>query len=497
MWRVMLLVVLVVSASASSHGQAPAADDWPMYGRTLQRTFSNPASAITPQNVARLRRAWSIRTGDVVSASPTVVGGVVYIGSWDGFFYALDAATGRRLWRFQVDCQNSVVPVPLHCLGPGEPPPDRFFTDGGLITASAAVVGDAVYFAAGKTVYGVNAADGGLRWKRVICGHPEAPDCAADPQDPTRIFSSPAVWNGLVFLGSTVSGADGYRGGFVALEAATGELRWRFEVDPRLDEQGRVIGGLNRGCGNVWSSAAIDEPVGLVFFGTSDCHFDATPPYHEAVIALEAQTGTPRWVFRPRQTDRCDREFGATPNVLDLGAQQYVGIGGKDGTYYVLERLTADPAGELVWATNVVFGGVTGGFIGTAAFDGTQVFGATAIGDLNAANPRARCDPSNPRDTRLQQPRLHAFAAATGAVQWQQTRSPSFAPTALAAGVVFAGSIGPVLQAYDARTGRVLAGFVLPGSVNSGATPVGPRVFVGSGTSATGQGGGVHAFTLP
>jgi len=497
MWRVIPILVLVLSVSVTTRGHPPDADDWPMYGRNLQHTFSNPASAITPQNVASLQPAWSFQTGDVVSASPTVVGGVVYIGSWDGFFYALDAHTGQRLWQFQVDCQNTIVPVPPQCLGPGETPPARFSSDGGLITASAAVVEDTVYFAAGKTLYRVHAADGGLRWKRVLCGNPEAPDCAADPHDPTRIFSSPAVFHGMVFLGSTVSGADGYRGGFVALDAATGDLRWRFEVDPLLDDQGRVIGGLNRGCGNVWSSAAIDEPHGLVFFGTANCQSGPQPPYHEAVIALEAQTGTPTWVFRPRQTDTCDFDFGATPNVLDLGPQQYVGIGGKDGTYYVLERLTEDPAGQLVWATNVVFGGMSGGFIGTAAFEGAQVFGATGVGDLNAANPSSVCDPSNPRDTRLQEPSLHAFTAATGAVQWQQIRTPSYAPTSLAAGVVFSGSVGPVLHAYEAHTGRLLARFVLPGSVNAGATPVGSMVFVGSGTTATGHGSGVHAFRLP
>jgi outer membrane protein assembly factor BamB len=497
MWRVIPLLVLVLSCAVTTHGQDLEADDWPMYGRNLQHTFSNPASAITPQNAARLQRAWSVPTGDVVSASPTVVGGVVYIGAWDGFFSALDAATGRRLWQFQVDCQPTIVPVPPQCLGPGESPPARFAADGGLITASAAVVEDTVYFAAGKTLYSVNAADGGLRWKRVICGRPEAANCPADPHDPTRIFSSPAIFNGMVFLGSTVSGADGYRGGFVALDAVTGELRWRFEVDPQLDDQGQVIGGLNRGCGNVWSSAAVDPLHGLVFFGTSDCQHDAVPPYHEAVVALEAQTGRPRWVFRPRQTDTCDFDFGATPNVIDLGAQAYVGIGGKDGTYYLLERLTANPAGALVWATNVVFGGESGGFIGTAAFDGAQIVGATGVGDLDATNPLSVCDPSNPRDTRLQEPSLHVFSAATGAVQWQQTRIWSYAPTALAAGVVFAGSVGPVLQAYEAHTGRLLARFVLPGSVNAGATPVGRMVFVGSGTSATGHGGGVHAFRLP
>jgi hypothetical protein len=62
MWRVIPLVVLVLSLAAMTHGQVPAADDWPMYGRTLRHTF--------------------------------------------------DVHTGRRLWQFQVDCQHTIVPVP-------------------------------------------------------------------------------------------------------------------------------------------------------------------------------------------------------------------------------------------------------------------------------------------------------------------------------------------------------------------------------------------------
>jgi hypothetical protein len=55
MWRLIPLLVLVVSVAAITRGQTPAEDDWPMYGRNLQHTFSNPASAITPQNVATLQ----------------------------------------------------------------------------------------------------------------------------------------------------------------------------------------------------------------------------------------------------------------------------------------------------------------------------------------------------------------------------------------------------------------------------------------------------------
>jgi outer membrane protein assembly factor BamB len=325
------------------------------------------------------------------------------------------------------------------------------------------VIDDRVYFAAGKTLYSLNAKDGSLRWKRVICGNPEGANCSFDPADPTRIFSSPAVFQGLIFVGHTVETVEGnsvgYRGGFEAINAATGELRWHFEVDP--------FRPYNRGCGSVWTSAAVDVATHLVFFGTADCHNEATPPYHEAVIALQGETGTVRWVYRPRQSDPhlCNLDFGASPNVIDFAGGHYLGEGGKDGTYYLLNRRT----GELVWARNVVFGGSAGGFFG-AAFDGTHIFAATSLGDGDVYTQTGLCDPSNPRDTFLQEPSMHALNVANGSILWERTQNHSVAPTSLANGVVFSGLVGIEgfgLKAYDARTGEQLMRIPIPGSVNS------------------------------
>ncbi|TMB42999.1 MAG: hypothetical protein E6J55_14005, partial [Deltaproteobacteria bacterium] len=104
--------VLVVSLAFAALvvSSVARAQDWPMYGRDLKHSFTNPGSLINAGNVGLLTPAWDFTTGDVVSASPAVVHGVVYVGSWDGFFYALDAATGAVRWTFQVDCQGSVQP---------------------------------------------------------------------------------------------------------------------------------------------------------------------------------------------------------------------------------------------------------------------------------------------------------------------------------------------------------------------------------------------------
>jgi polyvinyl alcohol dehydrogenase (cytochrome) len=498
--------ILNVASGLTLFAGAAIAENWPMYGGNLRHTFSNHDSSITAMNVGKLKKSWSFTVGDAISASPTIVNGVVYVGSWDGYFYAINARSGSLIWKFQVDCQNTIIPIPPQCLAPDQTPPPRFFTNGGLITSTAAVVRRQVVFAAGKTVYSLNAQDGSLRWKRVICGNPEAQDCASDAQDPTQIFSSPAVFRGLVFLGHT-SGKEGYRGAIEALDAQNGEIRWRFEVDPiltgagspQLGPDGRAVGGINRGCGSVWSSAAVDTARGTVFFSTGDCQRDATPPYHEALIALDATTGLAQWTYRPRNGDTCDFDFGASPNLIDYKGHHYVGVGGKDGTYYLLHSSTDNPQGELVWSKNVVFGGSSGGFFG-ASFDGAHIFGATALGDGNIIDQTGLCQPSNPRDTFLQEPSMHAFDVAAGAIAWEATQNQSTAPTSVTNDVVFSGLIGINgfgLNAYNVDTGQRLKRFPMPSSVNSAATPLGTMLFVTTGNSTDGTGSGIQAFALP
>jgi polyvinyl alcohol dehydrogenase (cytochrome) len=481
--------------SCSHSSSSSPSTDWPMFGGNLLHTFTQTNPTIDSTNVAKLTTAWTFPVTDAVSASPSVANGVVYVGAWDGFFYALDATTGALKWKFQLDCQNGILPIPSRCLG-GMAAPDRTGTDGGLVTSSATVIDGHVYFGGGRTLYCLNVADGTLVWKHVICGNPDDSNCQNDAADPTNIFSSPTVFDGKVIFGHTPDGATGYRGGINALDASTGAVVWTFEVDPIMDANGNVTGANNRGCGSVWSSGAVDDQNGLVIFGTGDCQADATPPYHEAVIALDIASGKPRWVYRPRTADTCDYDFGASANIVDVGGARYVGIGGKDGTYYMLAADTTNPAGDLLWSKNVVFGGSSGGFIGTAAFDGQHILGGTGIGGLGDTH----CAPNDPRDSDIQDPSFHAFDAKTGNVVWEGSKEYTFAATSVAGDVIFSG-VGSVLpaalRAYNIKDGSLLASFPQPGAVNSGAALSGKMVFFGTGNSFDGSGGAVVALKLP
>jgi polyvinyl alcohol dehydrogenase (cytochrome) len=503
--RVAIQAVFIAGAILANVSTYAGSSEWPMYGRDLHHSFARPDSIINASNAASLVNAWTFSPGDAVTASPTVADGVVYVGSWDGFFYALDIESGSLKWKFQVDCDNAVIPIPPQCLPAGQTPPDRFFSDGGLITSSATVFRDAVYFAGGKTIYALRASDGQLMWKRVLCGNPDEPKCEVDTHDPTRIFSSPTIFDNKIVLGQAADAA-GYRGAIQALHLETGTPAWRFEVDPKLDAKGKAVGVYNRGCGNVWGSGAVDELNGLIAFGTGDCNRDATPPYHEAVLAFDVDSGKLRWAFRPRANDTCDFDFGASANILDIDGNRYVGIGGKDGTYYVLRSDTRNPAGELRWSTNVVFGGNSGGFIATTAFDGQRIYGGTGFGDI----PGPICDPSNARDTLIQEPSFHALDLQTGKIDWEGFLNYTFAPSTVGNGVIFDGWAGvpsPIpasppqisasLRAYDAATGHVIAEFAMPGQVNSAAAIVNNMLFFGTGNTYDGAGSSVQAFAVP
>ncbi len=113
----------------------------------------------------------------------------------------------------------------------------------------------------------------------------------------------------------------------------------------------------------------------------------------------------------------------------------------------------------------MVFGGFSGGFIATAAYDGRHVYGATALGDYGRfeGGGEVHCDPGNPRDTPTQEPSVHAFKAATGAVLWQASKAASFGATTVAGSMTFnCPAFGAVVQVRKASTGSLLDQAALP-----------------------------------
>ncbi|HEX8293491.1 MAG TPA: PQQ-binding-like beta-propeller repeat protein, partial [Pyrinomonadaceae bacterium] len=106
-----LAAVLALLNPAACLGQARAAE-WRFYGGDRGGTRHSPLKQIDRRNVGRLRRAWVYHTGELelglgaapfqasFSTTPLVVGGVMYLSTPSSRVVALDAETGRELWKF-------------------------------------------------------------------------------------------------------------------------------------------------------------------------------------------------------------------------------------------------------------------------------------------------------------------------------------------------------------------------------------------------------------
>ncbi len=533
--------------------------EWPTLAGGAHRRFFNATERdLTAATAPNLIERWRYETEAVVTASPTIATvdradgprRLVFVSSWDGRLDALDWATGREVWRFAWEDQ-----------------PGASFPGAGSATV-ADVDGDRlVIFGAGEYVYALDAATGAERWRFAAgtgCGTGASgsgdgdggggfPGLCGFSGERNQVESTPIVHEGLVYFGMDVNDVATGKGGFYALDAAAGTLRWFFDPEsgsvcrPDADETGpgdesgpgdqiRRFDGYHseselglpsaffstrsgcdhprtrNGCGNVWSSPALDATRGLLFFGTSNCDTDTSPetpvpappmpPYDEALVALDLD-GTPAWRWRPREVDNDDLAFGAVPNLftieVDGRPRDVVGIGGKDGTYYVIDRSGVNarsgkrwddpsPRDLPYWERTVVPGGAIGGIIATASVDETtrRVFFSTAPGE----------DVINP-----QRPTVHALDLDTGAVVWQNVGTlglagdASYGPTSGVPGVVIVGSvITPHLRFFDAVTGALVADHPVRAQqtlsgVASGAAVLDGTVVVGAGIGSRTSGG--------
>ncbi len=461
--------------------------DWPSYGDNAQHTFTG-RTTLTSSSVRALKKAWFFPTSDAVTATPTVVGGTVYAGSWDDYFYAVDLETGKLRWKVRLHSQNGITPYP------GQHPRTSD-SDGGLVTSSAwfepasANRPALVIFGGGYTLYALEARNGSMYWTHTYSGLPGP----LEPNvDDSRIFSSPVVVGNDVIFGVDVDGQPGSAGYVVAADLDTGDPVWEFQTD--VATPGGPV--LDDSCGSVWSSGTVLPDLGLVVFGTADCHEAGNALYAESIIALRVSNGTLAWEYSPlRGAPVCDFDFGASANagVSSRGVTTFLGEGNKDGTYYSLDPAT----GRLLWSSNVVFGGGSGGFLGTTAYDGHRVYGSTGIGDFNPSpHGNVTCDPSNPRDQAAEEPTTDSFDAATGKVVWQADHADSFAPTTVAGGMTFNGLLAEsYIQVRRATSGKLLARIALPAANWSGIATVGDALVFGMGTDYSPDSSGIEVVT--
>jgi outer membrane protein assembly factor BamB len=294
-----------------------------MAGGNLDRTHSTACEqrdAVGAATLDRLAPVWFAPTKAEVTGAPVVSDDALYFGDWSGRAYAVDRVTGKVRWTRDLPRQPQIYAGQI----PASP---SLATIGG----EAAVIIDA-----GRYVWALRASDGTGIWHHEV-GVP------GDGRDPIEIEGSPAVVGESVIVGTDVHNDQKYRAGVVALSLADGSERWHW--DP---EAGKRAGG----CGDVWGTPSVDVDAHLVVVGTGSCfHGRAWTRWSEAIVGLDLRTGKPQWSYQPRaELNNQDYDFAGAANLFSIGDRKVVGLGNKDGLYYVVDRTD----GSLVWKTRVL-----------------------------------------------------------------------------------------------------------------------------------------------
>jgi quinohemoprotein ethanol dehydrogenase len=333
--------------------------NWFTGGRDKDGSYYSPLANIDATNVKRLGFAWQYDLGNPMrgqEATPIVIDGVMYTsGTW-GYVYAVDAATGRELWRY-------------------DPKPD-YFTGRhpccDLVNRGVAVWKGKVYVASTDgRLHALNAATGKKIWEA---------DTITDHKLPYSSTGAPQIAGGVVVIGN--GGADightAVRGYVAAYDLDTGAFKWRFYTvppavgqpyeNPELAQADKTWDPHRKpelhGGGTAWDGFAYDPTLNLVYFGTANA-----APYDlrqlgpakldslftASIVALDAATGRMAWYYQTTPRDSWDYDSVQKLILADLQidgtSHSVIMQASKNGFFYVLDRKN----GKLLSAKNFTY----------------------------------------------------------------------------------------------------------------------------------------------
>ena len=416
--------------------------DWPMYLHDTSLSAASSETILTPAAAPNLRPLWTYKTGGLVAASPTVVGGVVYVGSWDGYEYALNATTGALMWKTFLGL--TVVPA---CS-----PPQLG------VSSTASVVGSVVYVGGGDSNwYALDAATGTVLWS--------VPTGDNSPTGGHYNWSSPLIVGNSAYIGiASVGDCPLVQGQVLRVDLTTHLVVATSNLVPN--------GQLGSG---VWTTPSYDPATSTVYVVTGNSN-QATQTTGQAILALDATTLAIKSYWQIPPSSNPDSDFGTSPiQFTDGKSRALVAAINKNGFLYAFDR--SNLALGPVWSEQVAADGTCpecgDGSVSSMAFAQGLLFAAggnTTIGGVGYPGG------------------IRAINPTTGAVVWAHGLADPVMPAlAYDNGMVFAGS-GPRLEVFDANTGARLASYstgVLtysPPSVSNGV------VYMGNGA------GSVYAF---
>src|SRR6478609_1054037 len=313
--------------------------DWATYGLDYYEQRFSPLDQISEANAAQLGLAWSFdpATDRGLEATPLVIDGVMYTtGSWS-VTYAIDARTGKQMWKYDPEVHRKYDN--LACCD--------------VVNRGAAVYKDKVY---------VGVLDGRLVALDIKTGKPAWTSTTVDQNQAYTITGAPRIAKGKVIIGN--GGAEyGVRGYVSAYDAETGKLAWRFYTvpgDPSKPQENKALEkalptwkGENwwkyGGGGTVWDSIVYDPELNLLYVGTgngSTWNRHVRSPgggdnlYLASILAINPDNGELVWHYQTTPGDSWDFTAVQPMMLADLPfggrLRKVIMQAPKNGFFYVL-----------------------------------------------------------------------------------------------------------------------------------------------------------------
>lgn len=312
---------------------------------------------INSSNAALLGEVWSFATGGSVWAQPIIVNGVVYVGSSDGYEYAVYASNGTFLWKTFLGVDNA---TPICGGSPG-------------VTSTATFFGGTIYVNGGyPDFYALNASNGHIRWQLPVGG---------SNAGGFYLWASPLIYNHSAYVG-IASQCDQplVPAGLERISLTTHrEIAYFNSSTP------------NPNGSSIWGSPSVNPQTNTIFVTTGNPYGTLTSKYGESIVALNASTLSviTSWQI-PRSQSFPDADFGVTPVLFNLSnGLGAVAAENKNGYLYTWYQSNL----TLVWESKIATEG--GDHFSGAAADGrlfvvahgVVIGGVSYNSSISALNP--------------------------------------------------------------------------------------------------------------
>jgi quinoprotein glucose dehydrogenase len=368
------IVAIVAGASAlmpAVRGQSREGGgqvEWLYYGSDQGGSKYSPLADINPSNVSQLQIAWQWKHWETPLAeyktipgffesTPLMIDGVLYVTTPYNSIAALDAESGRELWRFDGEAYK----LGQVLSGSGwKLRGTAFWRDNGQLR---------IFLNSRNRLFQLDAKTGKPVTSFGKDGWVSLTDGMARISEPTHATQSspPIIYKDLVIMGSQVPDrvqSSDPVGQVQAFNARTGKREWVFSVIPQSSkdpgaETWEKESWQKNGHGNVWAPMALDEARGLLYLPTttpSSDYYGGNRPganlFAESVVCIDANTGKMKWYFQEVHHGLWDYDNPAPPVLMTITVDgkkiDAVTQVTKQGFAYVFDRVTGKPVWPIV-----------------------------------------------------------------------------------------------------------------------------------------------------